>query len=149
MARSTTEMAARGRPEVLISFYGSSQTRNKGRRLPTFSAVEHGSSEHLIPHFVGISRILADDESFEMLFDEPTGGGATETSRITDSTIRGMYLHYNRRYMVSGGSLMRICGRGGNLPKILPRTPMPHEVRETLYSSYLCIGHEMFPWTTM
>lgn len=117
MARSTTEMAARGRPEVLISFYGSSQMRNKGRRSLTFSAVEHGSSEHLIPHFVGVSRILPDNESFEVLFDEPTGGGATETSRITDSTIRGMHLHYRKRHMVSVGSFMRICGRGGTYRK--------------------------------
>jgi len=25
---------------------------------------------------------------------------------------------------------------------------MPQEVRETLYSGYLCIGHEMLPATT-
>lgn len=35
-----------------------------------------------------------------------------------------------------------------SLTKIEPRTPIPHEVRETLYSSYLCIGHEMLPATT-
>jgi hypothetical protein len=35
-----------------------------------------------------------------------------------------------------------------SLTKMDPRTPIPQEVRETLYSGNLCIGHEMLPATT-
>lgn len=55
---------------------------------PTLSPVKHGSSEHLVPDLVGIPRILTDDESPIMLFDQPTSWRSTETSRISDSTVR-------------------------------------------------------------
>jgi hypothetical protein len=55
---------------------------------PTLSPVKHGSSEHLVPDLVGIPRILTDDESPIMLFNQPTSWRSTETSRIADSTVR-------------------------------------------------------------
>jgi len=63
-------------------------TLSSGTSRLTLSTVEHGRPEHLIPNLVGIPRILTDDESSIMFFNQPTSWRSTETGCVSDCSVR-------------------------------------------------------------
>lgn len=54
----------------------------------TLSSIEHAGPEHLVPDHIGVPRVFTDDESSVMFLNQPTGRRTSETSSITDSSVR-------------------------------------------------------------
>lgn len=62
----------------------------------TLSTVKHRGSEHLIPDHIRVPRVFTNDESPVMLLDQPTSRRSTETSGISDRSVRSCQFDENR-----------------------------------------------------